>query len=277
MEGGSPIKLEPRPYSAQNQIYLPDIVINENIDYLFTNNLTEKFKAKGVHYWPGEDIPQSWLGVPLSTGSGCFGALVLESHKRFSENDAIVMKLISRQTAITIENVRLYEKLDRYMSLYPDPDTVNKQKLRVFLCHSSDDIIPVQELFDSLQVSNVDLWLDKVKLLPGQDWEFEIAQAIKSAHVVIVCLSGSSVNRRGYIHKEIKMALDIAEEQPEGSIYIIPVKFEECEIPGQVKKWQWVNLYEPGGLVKLKLALSARGKELGNYSIYSQEKFNKSA
>lgn len=60
-------------------------------------------------------------------------------------------------------------------------------------------------------------WLDEEDILPGQDWESEIRRAIRKSRYVLVCLSESSVTKSGFIHKEIKQALDIADEQPSGT------------------------------------------------------------
>jgi hypothetical protein len=46
--------------------------------------------------------------------------------------------------------------------------------LKAFLCHASGDKPPVRELYKRLVFEGVDAWLDKEKLLPGQDWRVEI-------------------------------------------------------------------------------------------------------
>jgi len=47
------------------------------------------------------------------------------------------------------------------------PET--KRPLKVFLCHASADKAVVRDLFPRLTKDGVDAWLDKAKLLPGQD------------------------------------------------------------------------------------------------------------
>jgi formylglycine-generating enzyme required for sulfatase activity len=127
--------------------------------------------------------------------------------------------------------------------------------LRIFLCHSSEDKPAIRKLYLRLRAEGFDPWVDEEKLLPGQDWQLEISKAVRASGVVIVCLSRRAVNKAGYIQKEIKFALDIADEQPEGKIFLIPVKLEECVIPERLSRWQWVNLFEKSGYVKLMHAL----------------------
>ncbi len=95
-------------------------------------------------------------------------------------------------------------------------------------------------------------------MVPGQDWEREIRQAIREADVVAVCLSQSSTTKAGYVQKEIKFALDVADEQPEGTIFAIPVRLEECSVPERLSRLQWVDLFVDSGYARLLRALSAR-------------------
>lgn len=138
-----------------------------------------------------------------------------------------------------------------------------KNKLKIFLCHSSDDKKSVRLLYEQLRKNNMDPWLDSENLLPGQDWESEIPKAVKNSDVVIVCLSKNSVNKSGYIQKEIKFALNVADEKPEDTIFIIPVKLEECLVPSRLSKWQWLNYFDDNAYSRLINTLRVRASQLG--------------
>ena len=127
--------------------------------------------------------------------------------------------------------------------------------LSIFLCHSSEDKSKVRKLYQLLQKDGFDPWLDEEKLLPGQDWQIEISKAVKSSDAVIVCLSSKSINKSGYIQKEIKYALDVADEQPEGNIFLIPLKLEKCDVPDRLCRWHWVNFFEDSSYERLIRAL----------------------
>jgi formylglycine-generating enzyme required for sulfatase activity len=108
----------------------------------------------------------------------------------------------------------------------------------------------------------VDAWLDKEKLIPGQDWELEIRKAVRESDVVVVCLS-KQFNQAGFRQKEVRLALDTAMEKPEGEIFIIPVRLEEGDPPESLRKWHWVDLFEDVGYRKLMLALRTRAGKIG--------------
>jgi hypothetical protein len=142
-------------------------------------------------------------------------------------------------------------------------DTSNRS-LKVFLCHSSGDKPVVRELYQRLVAKkNVDPWLDEIKLLPGVDWNSEIIQAVKESDVVIVCLSRASINKEGYVQKEIRRALDVAEEKPENAIFIIPLRVQDYQVPQRLSQWQWVDYYQDGAFDRLMSSLQKRAQSLG--------------
>jgi len=138
----------------------------------------------------------------------------------------------------------------------------SKRPLKVFLCHAHADRDAVRALYTRLTKDGVDAWLDKAKLLPGQDWELEIRRAVREADVVVVCLS-KLFNQAGFRQKEVRLALDTAMEQPEGEIFIIPARLEECDNLESLRRWHWVDLYEENGYEMLMLALQARANRIG--------------
>lgn len=116
--------------------------------------------------------------------------------------------------------------------------------LRVFLCHSNNDKIVVRELYQRLLSEGwIDPWLDEEKLLPGQDWDMEIEKAVESADVVLACLSNNSVTKEGYIQRELKFVLDIALEKPEGTIFVVPLRLDDCTMPRRLRTWQYVDYF----------------------------------
>jgi hypothetical protein len=121
---------------------------------------------------------------------------------------------------------------------------MSKRKLRVFLCHSSQDKPVVRDVYQRLLTEDwIDPWLDEEKLLPGQDWGMEIEKAVETADAVIVCLSNNSVTKEGYVQRELKFVLDIALEKPEGTIFIIPLRLDECDLPRRLRSWQYVDYF----------------------------------
>jgi hypothetical protein len=139
----------------------------------------------------------------------------------------------------------------------------NEQRpLKVFLCHAHADRKAVRMVYSRLKREGIDVWLDKEKLLPGVDWELEISKAVRETDVVVVCLS-KHFNEAGFRQKEVRLALDTAMEKPEGDIFIIPARLEDCDTLDSLRKWHWVDLFEENGYSSLIRALRARAEKTG--------------
>lgn len=162
-------------------------------------------------------------------------------------------------------------EIDMYAKGFKNIKKESLGSLKIFLCHSSGDKAAVRKLYKRLNVENFNPWLDEEDLLPGQEWQIEIPKEVKKSDIVIVCLSRSSINKEGYIQKEIKYALDAADEKPEGTIFIIPLKLEECNVPDRLSRWHWVNLYEDNGFEKLMRSLQKRNNQLEKKDIAYDE------
>lgn len=138
--------------------------------------------------------------------------------------------------------------------------------LRVFLCHSSNDKPAVRELYKKLRAEPwIQPWLDEEELYPGQDWNMEIEKAVEAADAIIVCLSKGSVTKEGYVQRELRIVIDFAEYKPEGTLYIMPVRLEECEPPRRLRLWQYADYFEgqrERGLQRLLVSLRRRAESL---------------
>lgn len=135
--------------------------------------------------------------------------------------------------------------------------------LRIFLAHAQEDEAVVSNLYKLLKKKGYKPWLDKEDLLAGQRWQTEIPKAIQNSQVFIACLSQNSVEKHGYVQREFRMALNICANKPDDSIYLIPVRIEDCEIPDlrqeecgiNLRDYQWVDLFADDGFERLLSAL----------------------
>lgn len=125
------------------------------------------------------------------------------------------------------------------------------RQLQIFLLHAREDEASAHRLYQRLVKEGADVWLDQEKLLPGQDWAHEIFKAIHRSDAVIACLSKQFNKQGGYRHEELRIALEKANSLPEGVSFLIPVRLEMCDLPESVRRWQCVDLFEPGGYKKL--------------------------
>jgi len=122
------------------------------------------------------------------------------------------------------------------------PVSAQPPKKKIFLCYAKEDHEKVEELYETLKQGGHSPWMDKNDLLPGQDWEAEIRQAIEEADFFIACMSQKSVAKKGFVQKEVRFALDVLGQIPHGQIFLIPLRLEPCNIPRPLASLQWIDI-----------------------------------
>lgn len=125
----------------------------------------------------------------------------------------------------------------------------------VFISYAREDVAAAREVKDYLAARGFCVWLDVDEILPGERWRAAIERALAQASFVLVCLSTRSVGKRGFVQRELKIALDALQETLDEDIYLVPVRFDDCEIPRQLKDIQYIDLFEEGGAERLLKAL----------------------
>ncbi len=119
-----------------------------------------------------------------------------------------------------------------------------ESKLVPFLCYAKEDQIIVREFSQRLKSEGwIDPWFDEEDILPGQVWQDSVVNAVRQSHAVIVFLSKIAIASEGFFQKELKLALDTAAEKPEGTIFIIPIRIDHCDVPDMLTKYQYVDYF----------------------------------
>jgi hypothetical protein len=82
--------------------------------------------------------------------------------------------------------------------------------------------------------------------LPGDRWKDKIQDAIENSNYFIALLSSRSVNKKGFVQKELKTALEVLDLFPSSERFILPVRVDDCEVgERKLKEHHWVDLF-PG-------------------------------
>ena len=116
--------------------------------------------------------------------------------------------------------------------------------MQVFISYAKEDIKIANKIFYELKNEGLSPWIDHENLLPGQNWKDTIIKAIKESAYFIALLSINSINKRGFVQKELKIALDILDECSDSDIFLIPIRIDTCEPSSEkLKEIQWVDLF----------------------------------
>lgn len=126
---------------------------------------------------------------------------------------------------------------------------------KVFVSYAHEDEQVVRLLCDSLIAVGCEPWVDFHSLLPGQNWKREIIKAIKHCEFFVLCLSKHSCSKTGFVQKEIREALEMLQMVPDGKIFLIPMRLDDCAIPESLADHHCVSLFAEDGMTKLLKAM----------------------
>jgi hypothetical protein len=115
---------------------------------------------------------------------------------------------------------------------------------RVFIAYVEEDVRHARRLYRACEKSGLQPWLDKEKLLPGQNWPRSIQQAIEVADFFVPCFSRKAAKKRGAFQSELRYALDCATKLPLEDVFILPVRLDDCDVPRQIAgRLQYIDLF----------------------------------
>ena len=119
-----------------------------------------------------------------------------------------------------------------------------QRSLRVFLSYASQDRPAVRELYQRLKTEGwIDPWLDIENLTFGQHWTTVIEDALDAADVVLIFLSKNSVQKEGFVQRELNYAWELSLEKPRNVIFLIPLRLDDCEVPRYLRSRHWGDYF----------------------------------
>ena len=134
------------------------------------------------------------------------------------------------------------------------------KKPKLFLSYAREDRRRVEDLYDSLRAEGFSPWIDTRDIQAGSKWSTVIGNAIRNADYVLAFISKNSVSKRGFVQRELQIALSILTEFPEDTIFLIPIRLDETPIPASLQDIHCVNFFEKDGWQRLLLALRRDAK-----------------
>ena len=123
-------------------------------------------------------------------------------------------------------------------------DRVADDQARIFISYAREDLGLARQINRDLRQRGYVTWIDFERLIAGEVWKDAIGNAIKNSGYFLFLMSSKSLNKRGFVQKELRQALDVLEYLPAGSIFLIPVRCDECHPTDPVLcDRHWVDLF----------------------------------
>ncbi len=121
------------------------------------------------------------------------------------------------------------------------------QKMKIVLCCGEGDEAPTRKLYYRLISDGFQPWMNTESLVGGENLELNFLRQIEECNAILFCVSKESIQKEGFLNKAMHFAYERAKEFPEGKIYIVPVKLNECKLPYTLKNFVSINLFEEKG------------------------------
>lgn len=123
---------------------------------------------------------------------------------------------------------------------------------RIFISYFHVNRDQVRALREALVAAGERVWWDQ-DILPGQDWSYEIREALRSASACVMCFSKEADGRaESGVYPEALDAIAMYRERRPGSIFLIPVRLSRCSIPHieidatrTLDRIQYIDLFPP--------------------------------
>jgi hypothetical protein len=121
---------------------------------------------------------------------------------------------------------------------------VPRNRPKVFVAYVQEDAAAAERIYDGLETGGFEPWLDRRKLLPGQNWPRSIEEAIDTSDFFLACFSRHSLKKKGGFQAEIRYALDCTRRVPLDDIFLIPARLDPSPVPVRIQReLQYIDLF----------------------------------
>lgn len=121
---------------------------------------------------------------------------------------------------------------------------------KVFISYVREDSVHADRLRRYLQNAQIPSFLDRDSINPGANWRQALRTAIERESLVFLACFSSVQRDESTQNEEIRIAIEAFKRLPPGRTWIIPVRFEDVELPDwrldadtPLSAINWVNLF----------------------------------
>ena len=138
---------------------------------------------------------------------------------------------------------------------------VAQTKARVFIAYVEEDLSFAKKLYRIFEENGFRPWLDKKRLMPGQNWPRALETAIQTSDFFVACFSHQATSKRGSFHSELRYALFCAAKVPLDEIFLIPLRLDNCIVPRRISRQiQYLDLFPDWDAAVRQLIVIMKGQ-----------------
>lgn len=125
----------------------------------------------------------------------------------------------------------------------------------IFISYSSKDKFIAEKIYSLLSKNGYEVWWDVNEVLVGHDITDKVYEGLMTSKFLIIILTHNSVKSK-WVAQELNYVK--TKEIEKGGVSILPLKFDDCEIPASISTKRWADFRESfsSGANELLKALS---------------------
>ena len=135
--------------------------------------------------------------------------------------------------------------------------------MKIFLGYPSERLSEARAVLDFLTSLELVVWFDKESVLAGEDWRSAREKAQGAADLIIHIISPEVIIRPGEVQRELKLTLDLAKEQPFGTLFLIPVLVGGVSVPVELSQYQYVNFARDDWNYRVAKSIAHKYEQMG--------------
>lgn len=249
-------------HALQNRQRQPDLLF----DALHEHHLL--ILGCGLNDWVARFFLRTSRNAELSQIRSSWETLVSEDTND-SAGLTVFLKNFSSQTRVvgTTASAFVSELASRWHLKHPDGESAPSappveasaatiSRGAIFISYASENREAAARIATALSAQKLDVWFDRERLLPGDDWGDKIRQNVERCSLFVPVISRESIgeaNYRRYFWREWNDASEVAHGMAVGEPFIVPVVIDDTCIdrtdvlPSSFRRAQAIAA--PGGLI----------------------------
>lgn len=126
---------------------------------------------------------------------------------------------------------------------------------RIFIIYSRKDKEKAAEIVQHLRSEGYNPWFDIDEIAAGQMWSKSVMKGIGESAVALYLVSENQKTGSKFVAEELKAAMSSMRSRDETFSPVIPLRFDDSEIPPELADVQWVDMRTEHGLAQLAMGL----------------------
>jgi TIR domain len=202
-----------------------------------------------LNFWDKNEDFESWLETHFPEKKRDYRFLSKElADAVFSKGFNVIMFSDDKNLELVMSDeangLYLFHSREKMNGIFGSPSTAST--FSVFLSHSSQDKLLVDQVFDALHKSGIRAWYDKYEIRPGDSITNRINQGLSTSNLGLLFLSRNFLDKRsGWPMNEANFFFQQRMHEAKKKFVVINVDLTIDDMPPLLRDYRFIDLQSP--------------------------------